>query len=79
MAQILAVREQYDDRVMLTKLTSLGLSVEAAVDMRAQEKTIAQVYEMLKNKDLGSHNQSDQRNERVEKRVEERDNDAFEW
>ena len=79
MAQILAVREQYDDRVMLTKLTSLGLSVEAAVDMRAQEKKIAQVYEMLKNKDLGSHNQSDQRNERVEKRVEERDNDAFEW
>ena len=56
MAQIIAVREQYEDRVMLTKLTSLGLSLEAAVDMRAQEKKIAQVYEMMNNRNPESDN-----------------------
>ena len=79
MAQIIAVREQFDVRVMLTKLTSLGLSLEAAVDMRAQEKKIAQVYEMMNNRNPESDNRSDRRNERGEKRVEEMDKDAFEW
>ena len=79
MASVLAVREQYDDRVMLTKLTSLGLSLEAAVDMRAQEKKIAQVYEMMAKEDQTTPCHREKRNLQVTTRVDENDDDDFKW
>ena len=79
MASILAVREQYDDRVMLTKLTSLGLSLEAAVDMRAQEKKIAQVYEMMAKEDQTTPCHREKRNLQGVTRVDENDDDDFKW
>ena len=79
MASILAVREQYDDRVMLTKLTSLGLSLEAAVDMRAQEKKIAQVYEMMAKEDQTTPCHREKRNLQGATRVDENVDDDFKW
>lgn len=38
MKEIMALRDQYDDREMLAKLSDLGLTVEAAVEMRTQEQ-----------------------------------------
>ena len=50
MQQIIALRQETDDMENIVELTSIGLSFEAARDMRASERQIEAVYKVLNKK-----------------------------
>ena len=58
---------------------TLGLSLEAAVDIRAQEKKIAQVYEMMAKEDPAIPGHREKRNLQGATRVDENADDDFTW
>ena len=50
MQQIIALRQETDDMEKIVEFTSIGLSFEAARDMRASERQIKAVYKVLNKK-----------------------------
>ena len=50
MQQIIALRQETDDMENIVELTSIGLSFEAARDMRASKRQIEAVYKVLNKK-----------------------------
>jgi hypothetical protein len=79
MHQIIALRHETDDMENIAELTSIGLSFEAARDMRANERQIEAVYKVLnKKKETEKYTSAPPKVNR-EQRVEETAEEDYEW
>ena len=79
MHQIIALRHETDDMENIAELTSIGLSFEAARDMRASERQIEAVYKVLnKKKETEKYTSAPPKVNR-EQRVEETAEEDYEW
>ena len=79
MHQIIAQRQELDDMENIAELTSIGLSFEAARDMRASERQIEAVYKVLKKKKESDNNTTARPKDNQDQKVEGSAEEDYEW
>ena len=77
--QIIALRQETDDMENIVELTSIGLSFEAARDLRANERQIEAVYKVLNKKKESENKATTQPRGNQEKRVAGTADVDFKW